>query len=174
MPAIADPYAAQYGTAPHRDDRTRRLRARVHAMLRRGELTRALAEGADPTASDELALRAGQLTSTRNRRTLARAMRRTIDEAHRPPLARARAVIIRRGAVLEAEDAIKTMIARLSSGQPVRAQGMAMAERILTNADASPLYNPAEPAALQREITAATAAMERADRSQSHEFLLAR
>ena len=101
-------------------------------------------------------------------------MRRTIDEAHRPPLARSRAVIIRRGAVLEAEDAITTMIARLSSAKPVRAQGMAMAERILTNADGSPLYNPAEPGALQREITVATVAMERADRSQSHEFLLAR
>ena len=66
------------------------------------------------------------------------------------------------------------MIARLTSGQPVRAQGMAMAERILTNADASPLYNPAEPGALERQITVATVAMDRPDRSQSHEFLLAR
>ena len=174
MPAIADPYASQYGAASKSHDRARWLRAHIHATLRRSELTRALAEGADPTGSADLALRARQLTSARSRRTLARAMRRTIDEAHRPPLARSPAVIIRRGAVLEAEDAIRTMIARLTSGQPVRAQGMAMAERILTNADASPLYNPAEPGALQRQITVATAAMERADRTQSHEFLLAR
>ncbi len=174
MPAIADPYASHYGAAATSGDTGRRLRARLRATLRRSELTRALAEGADPTASDELALRAGQLTSARSRRVLARALRRTIDEAHRPPLARSRVVIIRRGAVLEAEDAIGTMIARLSSEQPVRAQGMALAERIITNADGSPLYNPAEPGALQRQITVATAAMEPADRSQSHEFLLAR
>ena len=174
MPAIADPYASHYGAAPTGGDTARRLHARLRATFRRSELTRVLAEGADPAASPELALRAGQLTSARNRRMLARALRRTIDEAHRPPLARSRAVIIRRGAVLEAEDAIRTMIARLASPHPVQAQGMAMAERIITNADGSPLYNPAERGALQREITVATAAMEPANRSQSHEFLLAR
>ena len=79
-------------------------------------------------------------------------------------------VIIRRGAVLEAEDAIRTMIARLGSSQPLRAEGMAIAQRILTNADRSPLYNRAEPGALRREISVATAAMSRPDRSQSHEF----
>ncbi len=174
MPAIADPYASHYGAAATSGDTARRLHARLRATLRRSELTRALAEGADPAASPELALRAAQLTSARSRRTLSRALRRTIDEAHRPPLARARAVIIRRGAVLEAADAIRTMIARLTSPHPVQAQGMALAERILTNADGSPLYNPAERGTLQRQITVATAAMEPADRSQSHEFLLAR
>ena len=142
MPAIADPYLSQYDASPKSDDRTRRLRTRMRVALHRSELTRALAEGADPTASDELALRAGQLTSARSRRTLARSMRRTIDDARRPPLARSSAVIIQRGAVLDAEDAIRTMIARLGSGRPVRAEGMARAERILTNADASPLYRP--------------------------------
>ena len=169
MPAIADPYFAQYPTSRNHD-RARRVRVRVRTVLYRGELTRALAEGADPTESHEFALRAEQLTSARSRRSLARAMRRTLDEAHRPPVARSRVVIIRRGAVLGAEDAIRSMIARLESPEPVRAQGMAMAERILTNADCSPLYNPAEPGALEWEISAATAAMSRPDRSQSHEF----
>ena len=121
-------------------------------------------------SSDALALRAGQLTSKRNRRSLARAMRRTIDEAHKPPMARSRVVIIRRGAVLEAEDAIKAMIARLRSPQPLQAKGLAIAERILTNADHSPLYNRSEPGALRRQISLATAAMSVADASQSHEF----
>ena len=174
MPATADPYLSQYGASPNSDDRTRRLRTRLRVALHRSELTWALAQGADPTASDELALRARRLTSTRSRRTVARSMRRTIDDARRPPLARSSAVIIQRGAVLDAEDAIRTMIARLGSGQPARAAGMAMAERILTDADASPLYNAAQLGALQREITAATAAMDRPDRHQSHEFLLAR
>ena len=174
MPSIADPYVSRYGAATTSGDPGRRLQARLRATLHRSELTRALAEGADPAAGVELALRAGRLTSARSRRTLARALGRTIDDAHRPPLARSRAVIIRRGAVLQAEGAIRTMIARLSSEQPVRAQGMALAERIVTNADGSPLYNPAEPGALQRQITVATATMEPADRSQSHEFVLAR
>jgi hypothetical protein len=169
MPAIADPYAAQDGVV-RSAGRTQRLRVRLHATLHRGELTRALAEGADPTTSDELALRAEQLTSARSRRSLARALRRTLDEAHRPPLARSRVVIIRRGAVLGAEAAIRSMIDRLGSAEPLRAQGMAMAERILTNADGSPLYNPAGPGALEREISVAAEAMSPADRSQSHEF----
>jgi hypothetical protein len=170
MPAIADPYLLQSDASADADDRTRWLRARIRAALHRDDLTRALAEGADPTSSDELALRAGQLTSARSRRSLVRAMRRTIDEAHRTPLSRSRMVIIRRGAVLEAEDAIRTMLARLGSSQPLRAEGMAIAQRILTNADRSPLYNRAEPGALHREIGVATAAMSRPDRSQSHEF----
>jgi hypothetical protein len=169
MPAIADPYFAQYPTSRNHD-RARKVRVRVRTALYRGELTRALAEGAHPTESHEFALRAGQLTSARSRRSLARAMRRALDEAHRPPLARSRAVIIQRGAVLGAEDAIRSMIDQLESAEPLQAQGLAMAERILTNADGSPLYNRAEPGALEWEINAAMAAMSRADRSQSHEF----
>jgi hypothetical protein len=62
------------------------------------------------------------------------------------------------------------MIDQLESAEPLRARGLAMAERILTNADGSPLYNRAGPGALEWEINAATAAMSRPDRSQSHEF----
>jgi hypothetical protein len=174
MPAIADPYLPQCDASSKSGDRTRRARTRMRVALHRSELTRALAEGADPTASDELALQAGQLTRVRSRRTLARSMRRTTDDARRPPLARSSAVIVQRGAVLDAQDAIRTMIDRLGGGQPVRPEGMARAERILTSADASPLYNQAELGALHREIMAATAAMDRPDRHKSHEFLLAR
>ena len=69
MPAIADPYASHYGAAATSGDTARRLHARLRATLRRSELTRALAEGADPAASPELALRAAQLTSARSRRS---------------------------------------------------------------------------------------------------------
>src|SRR5262249_32959583 len=99
MPVIADPYAARaYGALSDADNRLHRVRSRVRAAVHRGELTRRLAEGADPGASDELAVRAAQLTSNRTRRSLARAMRRTIAEAHRPAMTRARVVIIRRAA----------------------------------------------------------------------------
>jgi hypothetical protein len=142
---------------------------RLRVAVGRRALTRELSEGADPASSPECSVRAAQLTSHRNRRQLARTLRRTIGEAHRPPMTRSRVVIIRRAAVLDAEDALTAMIDRLGSSQPVRAEGMAIAERIVTDADWSPLYNPAEPGALRRLVRAATAAMGTRDPS-THEF----
>jgi hypothetical protein len=49
---------------------------------------------------------------------------------------------------------------------------MALLERIVTNEDRSPLYNPSEPGALRRMIRGATAALE-AHPGLSHEFELA-
>jgi hypothetical protein len=168
MPTIANP------TRPISEfsDTTKRsssLRVHVRAALRRRELTRELAEGIDPGANEQLALRAAQLTSERNRKTFAQTLRRTIAEAHRLRIGRGPVVIIRRRAVIDAEDAIRTTIERLSSSAPVRAQGMAILERILTNEGNSPLYNPSSPGALAHEITVASAAME-PGRSDSHEF----
>jgi hypothetical protein len=82
------------------------LRTRLRVALHRPELTRALAEGADPGFREELAVRAFRLTSERNRKSVARTLRRTIDEAHRPPLGRHK-VLIRRRDVLDAEPAIR-------------------------------------------------------------------
>jgi hypothetical protein len=179
MPAIADPYGARPYDAPSDtfrhpaiDGASRSPRVRMRTALQRAELTRALAEGADPNARPELALRAAQLTSERSRRVLARSLRRTIAEAHEPALTRSRVVIIRRSAVLDAEGAINAMIERLGSSEPVRAEGMAIAERILTNAELSPLYNSSEPGTLRRVVGVATAAMD-PEPSQSHEFPIA-
>jgi hypothetical protein len=150
----------------------RSLFPRLRAAVGGRALTRALSEGIDPAFSPELSVRAAQLTSSRTRKQLARALRRTIDEAHRPALTRSRVVIIRRAAVLDAEDALKVMIDRLGSSEPVRAEGMAITERILTDADWSPLYNRAEPGALRRLVRVATAAMGTRDPS-THEFPIA-
>jgi hypothetical protein len=138
----------------------RSLILRVRVAASRDRLTRELAEGADPGSSPELAFRAAQLTSNRRRRRLVGTLRRTINEAGRPSLGRSRMVIINRGAVLEAEDAINAMIARLSYAHPVCAKGMAMAEQMLTNAERSPLYNLAEPGALRHAVLAATEALD--------------
>ena len=157
MPAIADPYRARPLDAPSdtfRDPalnrRSHSLRVRVRTALQRAELTRALAEGADPSTRPSLrcARRSSPASAAAGRSRAA--MRRTIAEAHKPAMTRSRVVIIRRGAVLDAEGAIDAMIERLGSSQPVRAEGMAIAERILTNADRSPLYNSSEPGALRR------------------------
>ncbi len=172
MPTIPDPYATRpVGEFSDTSKRSRPLRVHVRTALRRRELTRELAEGIDPGASEQHALRAAQLTSESNRKTFAKTLRRTVAEAYRPRIGRAAVVIIRRRAVIDAEDAIRTTIERLSSGAPVRAQGMAILERILTNADNSPLYNSSSPGALAHEITLATDAME-PSLSDSHEFLV--
>jgi hypothetical protein len=151
---------------------SRSIVLRMRVGVNRSALTRELAEGADPSSSPEHALRARQLSSDRSRRQLARTLRRTIAEARKPQMTRSRVVIIRRGAVLEAEDALELMIARLGSSEPVCAKGMAIAMQIVTDTDRSPLYNPAEPGTLQRLVVVATTAMDRGD-SSAHEFAIA-
>jgi hypothetical protein len=126
----------------------------------RDRLTRELAEGADPGSSAELAVRAAQLTSDRRRKRLVGTLHRTINEARDPWPGRSRTAVINRRAVLDAEDAINAMIARLSYAQPVDAKGMAIAERMLTNADRSPLYNSAAPGVLRRLVLTATEALD--------------
>jgi hypothetical protein len=80
--------------------------------------------------------------------------------------------IIDRGAVLDGEAAIAEMIERLLAPRPVQARGMALLERIVTNADGSPLYNPSPPGTLRRMIRRAAAALD-AQPAHSHEFALA-
>jgi len=179
MPSMVDPYGARPFTTSldsipdHGSDRRAySLRLRLRTSVRRAKLTRSLAEGADPGASDELALRAQQLTSERNRKMLARSLRRSIAEAHRPARTRGVASIIDRRAVLDAEPAIAELIEHLLEPRPVQAAGMAMVELILTNADRSPLYNPSEPGALRQTIRVATATLERQPVG-SHQFTLA-
>jgi hypothetical protein len=179
MPAMVDPYRARPYTAPSDPTpnpvpagKAASLRLRLRAAVHRSELTRRLAESADPAVNDELALRARQLTSERNRRALMRSLRRTLAEAHQPAMTRGHAVIIKRAAVLDAQDAIAEMIERLGSPRPVRTEGMAMLELILTNADRSPLYNASAPGALRRMIRVATDALD-GRTEHSHEFPLA-
>jgi hypothetical protein len=74
--------------------------------------------------------------------------------------------------VLNAEAAIVEMIERLVGPLPVEVRGMALLERILTNADCgSPLYNLSQPGTLHGTIRSAIAALD-AQPSHSHEFAL--
>ncbi len=167
MPTIATPPSAGLHDRAADDHRrgagrtlARSVLLRTRVVTHRDELTRELAEGADPTSSPVLALRAAQLTSERCRRQLRRTLRQTVAEAHRPSMTRFAVTIIRRRAVLDAEDALETTIERLASPEPVAPEGMALIERLLTNADASPLYNVSAPSALRRVVLVATAALE--------------
>jgi len=98
-PRGAGPYGMPLDSSPDYGSRgrTNALRRRRRAA-RHSKLTRALAEGVDPSANDELALRGRQLTSARNRKMLARSLCRTIADAHLPASTRVRVSIIdRRG-----------------------------------------------------------------------------
>jgi hypothetical protein len=180
MPVIANPPRVCRDDGPSGDPprggfgatARRAIFPRLRVAVGRRALTRELSEGVDPASSPERSVRAAQLTSRRTRRQLARTLRRTIGEAHRPPMARSRIVIIRRVAVIDAEDALNVMIDRLGSSEPVRAEGMAIAERILTEAEWSPLYNRAAPGALRQLVRVAIAAMGPRDWS-THEFPIA-
>ena len=176
MPTIANPYRG-HPHAGHTDPRslaaarhwTHTLRLRVHALVHREGLARALAYGADPSASPELALSAARLTTRRSRKASGRALRRTIAEARRPLMSRSSAVMIRRSAVVTAEPEIRALIDRLRDSRPVRARGVAIVELILTDADRSPLYVAGRPGSLSRAIVLATAALEPAG-ANGHEF----
>jgi hypothetical protein len=181
MPSIVNPSSRFPSHRAASDDRLARsdrawspsIAVRIRTAAQRGDLTRALAQGADAGVRAELTLRAAQLTSRRNRKAIAGALRRALIEAHNPPLARSRVVIIQRAAVLDAQVAVDALIARLVGPTPVRPQGMAIAEELLTNAGgSSPFYNPAPRGALLRAIGDAARTLEPVPR-QSHEFPLA-
>jgi len=138
----------------------RSIALHMRVTVKRDALTRELAAGAPPGLSPELGLRAAQLVSPRQRRQFARTWRATVKEVHKPPMTRAYFSLIRRGAVIAAEDAIETLIVRLNSGRPVAAEGMAMLYRLMTDGLESPLYAPAERETLRRRIIAATEAMD--------------
>ncbi|HEX4008420.1 MAG TPA: hypothetical protein VHX62_00345 [Solirubrobacteraceae bacterium] len=177
MPTIANPRHGQV-EAPARhqtssSDATGTIRSWAYGVMHRRDLTRALAQGTDPESSRALARRAAQLTTTRNRRTLARSLRRVVADAHDPQVGRARSIIVRRGPVLDAESLFNALSSRLAAPGAIRAQGVAQAERILTNADISPLYNHSEPGALRGVLAAALTAMD-GEPTRFHEFPIPR
>ena len=125
------------------------------------------AEGT-PTNQPALAMRAAQLGSRRHRRTLARSLRRAVEEAgvSRPP-ARATAVVTARAQVLAAAGDLLALADRLDSAQPAATTGVAIAQRLLTDAVESPLYVQAGRGALGRLSRLAVETMDGAPRHPS-------
>ena len=176
MPTIANPQRHRRGSAARAHTHSSLVEVvgtRIHEATKRGTFTSALAAGADPLARPELAPRAAQLISPRERATMARSLHRTVRDAHtsRPTLGGP--VLVRRGAVRDAEDVITAVIGRLEGPHPVAPRGMAQLQRLLTNADDSPLYNDAAPGALRRAMSAVLCALEPGRGSNTdHEFPL--
>jgi hypothetical protein len=170
MPTIANPrgigtYEPRRTRSQAGDWPTGSLGLRVKVAGRRVALTEQLANGADPASTPELSLRARQLTSDRQRRQTARALRRTVSEARDPAVTRAMVSIINRRAVLAANDPIQATITRLAGPDPVEVKGMARLDHMLTDGLTSPIYNRAEPGALERQLVAARAELDPAPNS---------
>jgi hypothetical protein len=177
MPTIANPQLRRRDSHPRgvptHGSLTEAVRTRIHEATNRGAFTRDLAAGADPLVRPELAPRAAQLISRRERATMARSLHRTLRDAHASRATLGGPALIRRGPVRHAEDVITAVITRLEGPHPVSPRGMAQIRRLLTNADNSPLYNDAAPGALRQTMSAILCALE-PDRgpTSKHEFSL--
>jgi hypothetical protein len=124
------------------------------ARLRAPWLDRDLAEGVPPWHSPVHAARAVQLSSRRRRRALARALERLVKDAERPPRPELGAVIRPcRGQVIEAARPLRAIAARLRSGAPVEARGIAALQAVLTDGG-GPCYSRAYPGALTARLEA--------------------
>jgi hypothetical protein len=133
------------------------LRGRV--FLQRGALARRLASGASPGESPELARRAEQLRSPRNRRVLARGLERVIDAAEERPQPFSAAVPLRRATILDSREGLLELAAELRDiSQEVNVRGIALVERLLTDGG-SPLYIPNDAQTLDGAIRQARAAL---------------
>src|ERR1035441_879181 len=135
------PICLRHGGVDQRPARGARVR------LRRGRLDRELAEGRDPEACGDRALRAGQLTDTVTRRRVARSLRGVVAKAERAPGGLGSAAPVCRSAVLAWREGLLGLADRLEQPGALNPCGVARALVLLTDGT-GPLYNPApEPSA---------------------------
>ena len=136
------------------------LRARLRASWSAAELDEALASGADPLASDELALRASQLVEPARRVKLADSLElvvRVVARGEASPLPGP--TILRREPIARNRAALLHLIRRLRSDGLHCLPGLAMADRLVRFGD-SPLYMALGPVELRRQIDDILAALE--------------
>jgi hypothetical protein len=134
------------------------LRARVFASRR--SLDDALADGASPLWTPELALRARQLVSRGSRQHLATSLERLVKEAQRSVPPRAVAVpLLPRRAISAAQTSLFTIATRLRDERPVYARGMALLSRLLSDGS-GPMYNSHAGGSLGHALGAIAAALD--------------
>jgi len=120
-----------------------RLRVRLHGA----ELTRRLADGADPLASPELAMRARQLTAPREIRACVRGLERALREAATPSRALTAQAPLQRAEIRAAHPFLLNLAQRLREIEDPRPAGVARILLLLTDG-CGPLYAPADPGTL--------------------------
>lgn len=137
----------------------RRLRIGLNARWHQVELDRRLAAGERPSASDELAARARQITAPRSRRRLAAGLAGVMRSARPRAPAWTAAARPNLPDVVDARTVIAALDRRLRAPEPVAAQGVAMVQALLVDGNGL-LYQPGRPGALDSRLRAAAAAME--------------
>jgi hypothetical protein len=152
-PGYVKPYAMPPRPAP--DHPTLGLRLRV--WWKKEELDTALANGADPTESPELTLRARQLVEPKRRETLAQEIYSLLAVAERPrdPLQ----VAFRASQVRANRSLLLELAARLRDHGPHALRGLAMTSRLLRDSR-GPLYPGNGPRTLERAVGDALSALE--------------
>lgn len=118
---------------------------RWRARLRRAQLDRRLAQGADPLTNPELRWRARQLTSHRNRRRLAKEIERVLDAAGTRPWLGGSAAPLNRVEIARCRELLQALASDLRGAEPVALRGVALTAQLLHDG-CSPLYAPHPPA----------------------------
>jgi hypothetical protein len=116
------------------------LRIRLRVRWRRRSLTAALADGADPDASEELTLVARELIGMRMRQRLAAGVDRMLRTVTEPTVPWSPVVPLNRRAIVHAYDELSELAVRLRAAEPVPAHAVARVVLLLTEAT-SPLYD---------------------------------
>jgi hypothetical protein len=124
------------------------------------ELDEQLARGTDPIVSDELSLRAGQLTSARSRGRFACVLRGAVALADAPydPVRMGRPAI-RRAQVQENRELLLELAHRLRAGGFLGVQGLAITS-LLVREGVSPLYSKAAGSSLTTSVGRALFALD--------------
>ena len=119
------------------------LGVRLRAFAHRFELTQRLAEGADPHASPELALRARQLGTPRELRRSILGLERVLHEAAEPSRVLTARVPVQRTAIVAARPFLLSLLDTLRDVEQPRPAGLARVELLLTDG-AGPIYAPSD------------------------------
>jgi hypothetical protein len=116
-----------------------RLPLRLRIWLRRDALTAALADGADPDASEELTLVARELIGARSRQRLAAGLDRVLRTTATRTVPWSATVPLNRGEIAEAREELAELAERLRASDPVPVYAVALAAMLVSDAR-SPLY----------------------------------
>jgi hypothetical protein len=141
--------------SPRRAGLWRHMRARLKA----GCLDRALAQGVQPEASVELALRSQRLVRPSVRRKLAKNLRLLLAAADRTQPAPRSAVPLCRDRIAEATADIRTLSDGLVASGPVAAQGVAQV-LVLLGDGCGPLYSRASGDSVRQRVQEAIVALD--------------
>ena len=139
---------------------------RLEARWSHWSLDERLAAGFDPSSDPVLAMRAEQLCAPRHRRRLADWLERLAHDSEVAWPGMSAAVPIVRGQVSEARDSLRRLADLLRNAGRVRPRGVAMIERLLTDADTA-IYTRTARVAVELQVQAALRALEvQADRAE--------